>query len=153
MKCLVVIAHPLKDSLCSALAAHAVSTLRSAGHAVDVAHLYNQSFAPALTAPERASYYGAKFDTRHMEAEIAQLKQAQALILVFPTWWFGLPAILKGWFDRVWAPGIAFDHATDLGAIKPLLTQLRTALVITTIGSPWWVDRFGSPSSANLRPR
>jgi putative NADPH-quinone reductase len=61
---------------------------------------------------------------------------------VFPTWWFGFPAMLKGWFDRVWAPGVAYDHASDLGPIKPRLDRLRRAVAITTLGSPWWVDRF-----------
>jgi len=46
--------------------------------------------------------------------QIDRLMSAEALVLVFPTWWFGFPAILKGWFDRVWAPGIAYDHATYL---------------------------------------
>jgi NAD(P)H dehydrogenase (quinone) len=63
-------------------------------------------------------------------------------VLCFPTWWFGFPAILKGWFDRVWMPGAAFDHATDLGAIKPRLTQLKRVMVITSLGSPWWVDQL-----------
>jgi NAD(P)H dehydrogenase (quinone) len=142
VKCLVVIAHPLKDSLCSALATHAITSLRDAGHAVEVAHLYDQAFAPALTAAERQSYYAAKFDTSNLSSEIEHLTEAEALVLLFPTWWFGLPAILKGWFDRVWAPGVAYDHATNLGAITPRLTKLRCALAITTLGSPWWVDRL-----------
>jgi NAD(P)H dehydrogenase (quinone) len=142
VNCLVVIAHPLQDSLCHALAKHAIDSLRSAGHDVQTAHLYDQSFAPALTAAERQSYYSAKFDARCLESEIQHLSEAEALVLIFPTWWFGLPAILKGWFDRVWAPGVAYDHAGDLGSIQPRLTKLRTALAITTLGSPWWVDCF-----------
>ncbi len=67
---------------------------------------------------------------------------AEAIVLVFPTWWFGFPAILKGWFDRVWAPGVAYDHASDLGPIKPRLGKPRRMLAITTLGSPWWVDLF-----------
>jgi len=62
--------------------------------------------------------------------------------MVFPTWWFSFPAILKGWFDRVWAPTVAYDHATDYGPIKPRLVNLKKTLVITTLGAPWWVDYF-----------
>ncbi len=142
MQYLVVIAHPVKTSLCNALADHAVHTLRSAGHTVQIEHLYDQSFAAALTSAERASYYNGPFDASAVQTSIDRLTQAQGLVVVFPTWWFGMPAILKGWFDRVWAPGVAFDHAHDLGAITPRLTQLRTAIVITTVGSPWWVDKL-----------
>lgn len=142
MKCLVVIAHPLHDSLCSSLAKAAVDALTGAGHEVQVENLYAAGFAPALTAAERQSYYASEFHAADVQAQIARLQEAQALVLVFPTWWFGFPAILKGWFDRVWAPGHAYDHASDLGAIQPRLSRLRNALAITTLGSPWWVDRL-----------
>ncbi len=142
MQYLVVIAHPSQDSLCHALAMHTIDTLRGAGHTVVIEHLYNDGFAPSLTSAERQSYYSVPFDSSAIQASIERLTQAQGLVLVFPTWWFGMPAILKGWFDRVWAPGVAFDHAADLGAITPCLTQLRTAVVITTLGSPWWVDKL-----------
>jgi NAD(P)H dehydrogenase (quinone) len=142
VKCLVVIAHPDKGSLCHALAVHAVDTLRAAGHEVIIEDLYYQQFAPALSLIERQSYYAQAFDTGQLTEEIARLTAAEGLVLVFPTWWFGLPAMLKGWFDRVWAPGTAYDHAVDLGPIRPRLNKLRVAVAITTLGSPWWVDRF-----------
>jgi NAD(P)H dehydrogenase (quinone) len=140
MNYLVVIAHPVKDSLCNALATHAIDSLRKAGHSVMVEDLYAQAFAPQLTTSERQSYYTSQFDAAALQTSIEHLTKAQGLVLVFPTWWFGMPAILKGWFDRVWAPGVAFDHAVDLGPITPRLTLLRSAVVITTVGSPWWVD-------------
>ena len=51
-----------------------------------------------------------------------------------------MPAVVKGWFDRVWGPGIAFDHAPRFGPIHPRLDQLRYVLAITSLGSPWWID-------------
>lgn len=141
MKCLVVIAHPLADSLCNFLAVNAIEHLVKNGHEVVEENLYDADFKPALTADERRSYYG-EFDTSQVSDSISRLQEADALVLVFPTWWFGFPAILKGWFDRVWAPGIAFENADDLSAIKPKLDKLRNVLVITTLGSPWWVDRL-----------
>lgn len=142
MKCLVVIAHPNTDSLCHAMARSAIAALKAGGHEVTVEDLYLSGFSPALTADERRSYYGPAFDAGAVGDQIARLRSAEALVLVFPTWWFGFPAILKGWFDRVWAPGIAYDHATDLGPIKPRLHTLQRALAITSLGSPWWVDRL-----------
>ncbi len=67
---------------------------------------------------------------------------AEAVVLVFPTWWFGFPAILKGWFDRVWAPGVAYERANGFGPIEPRLSGLHHMLVVTSLGVPWWVDRF-----------
>lgn len=96
-------------------------------------------FSPLLTPEERASYY-ISFDASEVTQEIEDLAWAEAIVLVFPTWWFGPPAILKGWFDRVWAPGVAYDHASDLGAIQPRLRRLQKVVAITTLGSPWWVD-------------
>lgn len=140
MRCLVVVAHPLTDSLCHALARTAVDALLAGGHEVLIEDLYQAEFPPALTARERASYYAAPFDATAVASSLARLRQADAIVLVFPTWWFGFPAILKGWFDRVWAPGVAYDHASDLGPIQPRLGNLRRMLAITTLGSPWWVD-------------
>ncbi len=142
MKCLLLTAHPLQDSLCAHLAARAAQALAAAGHEVIHEDLYAQGFAPALTAAERRSYYTPCYDGADVAQQSARLLEAEALVLVFPTWWFGFPAILKGWFDRVWGPGIAYDHADDLGAIRPRLLQLRRVLAVTTLGSPWWVDCF-----------
>lgn len=142
VKCLVVISHPITDSLCHALARSAINALTSAGHEVQIEDLYQTNFSPALTATERQSYYGEPFDSAAVRAQVERLLAAEALVLVFPTWWFGFPAILKGWFDRIWAPGIAYDHATDLGPIRPRLHNLQRALAITSLGSPWWLDRL-----------
>lgn len=142
MKCLVVVAHPLENSLCKHLADNAISALRAKGYQVIVKDLYAEGFSPVLSKEERQSYYQPAFDRSRLESDIAQLTTAESLILIFPTWWFSFPAILKGWFDRVWAPGHAYDHATDFGPIKPRLANLKEVSVITTLGSPWWVDTF-----------
>lgn len=140
MKCLVVIAHPLQQSLCNSLAAQAIETLDAAGHEVLVENLYRNDFAASLSAAERAGYYGSHYDSSAVHAEVDRLLSAEALVLCFPTWWFSFPALLKGWFDRVWAPGVAYDHATDLGPIRPRLHKLRKVLVVTSLGAPWWAD-------------
>jgi NAD(P)H dehydrogenase (quinone) len=139
MKCLVVVAHPLPDSLCRSLARLTVERLEAAGHDVTLEELYAGGFQAALTEAERRSYYAPAFDTSALIQEVTRLAEAEALVLLFPTWWFGFPAILKGWFDRVWAPGVAFDHASNFGPIKPRL-KLRHVLAVTTLGSPWWVN-------------
>lgn len=139
MRALLVLAHPLNDSLCAYLAREAEAALLARGIAVDVLDLYAEGFAPALTADERRAYYAVPQPDAEIVALQARLAAADALVLVFPTWWFSMPAMLKGWFDRVWSPGFAFSSGTP---IQPLLTGLKSCLVITTLGSPWWVDRL-----------
>jgi NAD(P)H dehydrogenase (quinone) len=142
MRCLIVIAHPLSNSLCQTLAKSAIQALRAAGHEVMVENLYDEQFSAPLSAQERGNYYRTAYPTDSIAEQVKRLQSAEALILCFPTWWFGFPAILKGWFDRVWVPGVAYDHANDLGAIQPRLHQLKRLLAITSLGSPWWVDKL-----------
>jgi NAD(P)H dehydrogenase (quinone) len=140
MRVLLVLAHPLDDSLNAHLASIARDALEGGGHDVTLLDLYRENFDPRLTAAERSAYYD---DTPLAVCPGADaLAACDVLVLVFPTWWFGFPAILKGWFDRALAPGIAFDHGKDFGPIVPRLTGLRHVVAITTLGSRWWVDRF-----------
>jgi putative NADPH-quinone reductase len=120
----------------------AIDVLQRKGHDVAIEDLYASKFSPSLTESERQSYYTARFDAAGTQEQCERLMAAEAMVLVFPTWWFSFPGMLKGWFDRVWAPGVAYDHASDLGPIKPRLHNLKKTLAITSLGSPWWVDRF-----------
>jgi NAD(P)H dehydrogenase (quinone) len=137
-RCLIILAHPLRGSLNARLAATVEAQAKAAGWTITRRDLYATGFAPCLTPEEREGYYATPPAT--LAEEKAELAAAQVLILVFPTWWFGFPAILKGWFDRVWAPGLAFDHAPGFGPMVPRLTNLRGVLSITTMGAPAWID-------------
>jgi putative NADPH-quinone reductase len=125
-----------------ALTHRVVDLLKAAGHTVVLEDLCTDNFDPCLSATERASYYSPAYDAARVADQVERLLNAEALALLFPTWWFGFPAVLKGWFDRVWAPGIAYDHARDFGPIKPRLKNLQQVLAVTTLGAPWWVDRL-----------
>ena len=142
MNILLVKAHPLKSSLCELFTEKATNCLASMGHEVTLEDLYQDQFDPLLSIEERVSYYKSPYDASEVADEIQRLKNADALVIIFPTWWFGFPAILKGWFDRVWAPTAAYDHAGDFGPIRPKLNKLKKTFIITTLGAPWWVDYF-----------
>lgn len=135
MLALVVIAHPSADSFCQALAARAVSGLRAAGHEVEVLDLYAAGVTPAMSAAERHAY-----DTDDpildptIAAHAALVADAEVLVFVYPTWWSGLPAILKGWLERVMVPGIGFVFDSK-GRVRPGLGQVRRIVGITTYGS------------------
>jgi putative NADPH-quinone reductase len=142
MRVLLVHCHPRPDSFSAALRDAAASALQAAGHAVEVRDLHAEGFAPALSAEERGAYYDEARNLRGVEDHAAALRRAEALLLVYPTWWFGMPALLKGWLDRVWVPGVAFRLGGPT-ALRPLLTGIRRIGVVTTYGSPrwllWWV--------------
>lgn len=137
MQVLLVYCHPREDSFCAALRDAVRAALAAAGHAVDLVDLYAEGFAPALSAAERGRYHEEGANLDGVADHVARLRAAEALVLVYPTWWYGMPAMLKGWFDRVWLPGVAFRLGE--GAIEPLLTGIRRIGVVTTYGSPRWL--------------
>ena len=142
MRVLVIYAHPLADSFAAALHRMVVETLKRGGHEVDDCDLYAEGFDPVLTAAERRAYNTPAPDLSGVADHVARLKRAEALVLCYPTWWYGLPAILKGYFDRVWAKDVAFTLPEGGGAIRPALTNITKIAVVTTYGAPWWLIRL-----------
>lgn len=107
MRVLVVHAHPLKTSFVSALHARVVETLRAGGHEVDDLDLYAERFDPVLPPDQMRVYVDATRNTDTVRSYVERLRAADALGLVFPVWFDGLPAILQGYFQRVFVPGVA----------------------------------------------
>jgi NAD(P)H dehydrogenase (quinone) len=141
MRVLVVLAHPLKDSFAASVSRTVVAALEAKGHAVDLLDLYAENFDPRLSEAERASMTGT-YDLSEIAPYADRLKAAEALIFVFPQWWFNLPAILKGFVDRTFAPGIAYDYDDAGIKLVPKLENLRYFWAFSTTGSPWWVVKF-----------
>ena len=139
MRCLVVHAHPDPDSYSTALRTRAVAGLTAGGHEVEVIDLYGIGYDPCLTEAEHVDYFtiGADHPDPVVAAHIEQLLRAEALVFVYPTWWSGLPAILKGWLDRTFLPGVSFVLAGPEGreVVRPNLTSVRRLVGITTYGS------------------
>ena len=143
MNALVVYAHPLEDSFAAALRDAACRGLEAAGYAVDVVDLYADGFDPNLSAVERSAYMGEGYPVpEDVAGYCRRLREADILVLVFPQWWFGMPAILKGFVDRVFVPGVAFELDRAGGRLIPLLDRLKGFYVVTTTGSPWWVTEL-----------
>jgi putative NADPH-quinone reductase len=145
MRFLVIYAHPLDGSFQSAIHRRVVQALEGAGHDVDDCDLYAEGFQPVLTAAERRVYHDVKADRAPIAKHIERLLACQGLVFVFPTWWYGMPAILKGYIDRVWLPGVAFEVVA--GRTRPLLQHIVRFGVVTTYGSPWWLNKLvlGNP--------
>jgi NAD(P)H dehydrogenase (quinone) len=137
MRVLLIHAHPREDSLSAALREATKAALEAAGHAVELRNLHAEGFQPAMSAEERGRHHDIPRNLEGIADHVEALQRAEALVLVYPTWWYGMPAMLKGWFDRIWVPGVAFNLGA--GAIEPLLTNIRRIGVVTTYGSPTWL--------------
>jgi NAD(P)H dehydrogenase (quinone) len=137
MHALLIIANPNPEGFSHAIAQRARTGLETAGHQVTVRDLYAENFRAAMSADEHAAYHGdhPAIDPL-VQDHITDLERAEILILVYPTWWSGVPAILKGWFERVMLPGVGFVF-DDRHKVKPGLTQVRRLVGISTYGSPW----------------
>lgn len=135
MQVLVVHAHPDPESFNALLCRTAVDAMRGAGHHVDVLDLYGLGFRPAMSHEERLAYEGEDPMLDPMVRDhSALLLAAEALVFVYPTWWWGLPAILKGWLERVLVPGVGF-LLNDDNRVRGGLRSLRRVVGITTYGS------------------
>ncbi|MGY6409452.1 MAG: NAD(P)H-dependent oxidoreductase [Alkalilacustris sp.] len=129
---LVLYAHPLGDSFAAALHGTVTDTLAARGWEVDDCDLYAEGFDPVLSAEERRAYHDPDRNTAQVADHVERLRAAQALVLVFPVWNFGYPAILKGYFDRVFLPGVSFR--LEGGQVVPALTHIRKLAAVTTYG-------------------
>jgi NAD(P)H dehydrogenase (quinone) len=150
----VVVAHPSSDSYCRHLAARAVAGLRAAGHDVELLDLYADGFRVAMSAEERAAYHGTSPICDPLVARYAEIIQrARVLVFVYPTWWSGLPAMLKGWLERVMVPGVSFRFDERTGKVKPALGNVRTIVGISTYGSPHSYVRLTNDNGRRILTR
>ena len=141
MRVLVLYAHPLADSFASALHRAVVAALERAGHEVDDCDLYATGFDPVMKPAERRAHNSSTPDLSAVEHHVERLRAADAIVLCFPVWWYGMPAILKGYFDRVWVNGVAF-HLHTGGRIEAGLHRIKKLWVVCTYGAPWWLIKL-----------
>lgn len=142
MRAVVVLAHPDPASFNHAIAAAVMAALEASGHTAVLHDLYAEGFVATMSAAERGAYHGDDpvIDPL-VRAHIADITAADTLIFVYPTWWSTLPAILKGWLERVMVPGVGFVFDAK-GRVRPGLTQIRRLVGISTYGSPRWNVRL-----------
>jgi NAD(P)H dehydrogenase (quinone) len=130
---LVLFAHPVGESFSAAVKTTVVDALIASGWTVDLCDLYAEGFDPVMTAAERRGYHDTAANTLTVQTYVDRLRAAEALVMVFPVWNFGFPAILKGFIDRVFLPGVSF-RLVD-GRVKPNLTNIRKLAAVTSYGA------------------
>jgi putative NADPH-quinone reductase len=122
-----------------------VDALTAAGHEVRLTDLYAEGFDPLFTADEHKAHLqeGAHPDA---SAHVADLLWCEQVVLVYPTWWSGQPAMLKGWIDRAFVRGATWDLQPGAKRLRGRLRNVRRLVVVTTHGSSKWVNALqGEP--------
>jgi len=123
MKVLLVVSHPRPTSLTHAAAGALAQGLREAGHGVTLADLYREGFDPVLREPDEPDWNAEKTYSDAAEREMERIRAHDGVALVFPLWWWSMPAMLKGWIDRVWNRGFAYGPR-NLAGKKGLMVAL-----------------------------
>ena len=150
---LVVLCHPVRESLVGAAAERTVDALQTAGHDVRLIDLYADEFEPVLSRAELRSHLDPPETKPHLAEVAGHLRWCDSLVFVYPTWFGAQPAMLKGWIDRMFAHGVAFSFSLPAGdsrsgqkRCRPNLRNVQRLLVVTTHGSPKWLNALqGEP--------
>jgi len=151
-KALIVYCHPSPTSFTAAVRDTVLDRLAAKGAEVRVIDLYAQAYDPTLGLAEWEGYLDTSRNRDGVAEDVAALQWADTLIFIYPTWWYALPAVLKGWLDRTMLPDVAFLMPDGVNrTIRPGLTHIRRLGVFTTCGASWWLTAFvGAPGKRML---
>jgi NAD(P)H dehydrogenase (quinone) len=131
---LVIFCHPCAEGFIPSAFDQVAVGLRAAGADVRVHDLYREGFVPELSAQEHRTHAEPGV-VDELQRHADDLRWCDTLILVYPTWWSGQPAMLKGWIDRVWASGVAWELPEGANRLRPTLRNVRQLVAVTSHGS------------------
>ena len=135
MKGLIIYAHPCEGSFCHAVKDRIVETLKKNGHEFNLIDLNKDKFDPVMTAEDLKLYSSGGTTDPNVDRYLELLAETDVLFIIFPVWWGVMPAILKGFFDKVFLPKRAYIYKKS-GLLKPLFPQIKQAVIFNTLGGP-----------------
>ncbi|KZL25781.1 NAD(P)H-dependent oxidoreductase [Pseudovibrio sp. Ad37] len=150
MRVLIVFNHPYEGSYCHAVLGSVMKGLLSNDHEVDLIHLDNDEFDPVMRSKDLKAFVSARIQPQE-SAELldpqvqdykARLQRAEHIIFIFPIWWELMPALTKGFIDKVIFPGIAYDYNEHGTRMLCKLSELRGVTMITTMNTPGFAYRL-----------
>ena len=110
MKVVIIFNHPFEGSYCNAILESAIDGLKKANHSVDLIHLDREGFNPVMTAEDLKGFK----ESRAIDPKVIEYKErlgkAEHLVFIFPIWWELMPAMTKGFIDKVIFPGVAYNY-------------------------------------------
>lgn len=139
-KTLIVYAHPYKKSFNHAILERTTKILKNRGDSVDLIDLHQDGFEPVYTTQELALFSKGETLDSLVSKYQKKLKKADNIIFIFPIWWSSCPAVIKGFFDKVMKQ--KFAYTVDSMGVRGLLTNIKSATVITTSTSPTWYLKY-----------
>lgn len=137
MKVVIVFNHPYEGSFCNAILNSVTRGLQQANHEVDIINLDKEGFNPVMTSQDLKAF----IDKQPVDPKVIEyknrLEQADHVVFIFPIWWELMPALMKGFIDKVIFPGVAYDYVNGSNIrMKPLLTKIKGVTVVTTMNTP-----------------
>ncbi|MEZ4224714.1 MAG: NAD(P)H-dependent oxidoreductase [Polyangiaceae bacterium] len=140
MNVAIVFNHPYEGSYCNAMLQAATRGLLRAGHQVDLIHLDQDGFNPVMTAADLRAFRAKEPVDPQVIAYRDRLSRADHLVFIFPIWWELMPALTKGFIDKVVFPGVAYDYTNPQNTrMRPLWSRLKGVTVMTTMNTPGWL--------------
>ena len=152
MRALVIYCHPHAGSFTAGVRDVVLDKLRAAGAEIRLRDLYAEGFQPLLTEAEWQGYLDSPANCAPVSRDVDDLRWCDTLIFVYPTWWYGLPAMLKGWLDRALLPDVAFLMPDGVNkTIRPGMTHITRLGVFTTCGASRWLTWLvGAPGKRTI---
>jgi len=129
-KTLVIYVHPVEGSFNSCVRNVVVEHLSKHDHEVRLRDLYAENFDPFLSATERDLHHTPPTTRPELVRDVEYLRWCEAIVFIYPTWWSGLPAMLKGWIDRTWMNEVAWVLPAGANTIRPQLTNIRRLVAV-----------------------
>lgn len=139
MRVAIVFNHPYEKSYCNAILNAVTKGLQKANHQIDLFHLDNDNFNPAMSKDDLKAFVAHKPIDPQVIDYNERLEKADHLLFIFPIWWDLMPAMTKGFVDRVLFPGMVYDHHSRGFGLVPLLKNLKSVTIITTMNKPRWM--------------
>ncbi|MES2454769.1 MAG: NAD(P)H-dependent oxidoreductase [Bacteroidota bacterium] len=136
MNVVIVFNHPYENSYCNAILVSTMKGLETGGHQIDLIHLDNDGFNPVMSKADLRGFVDHQSPDPQVIDYNQRLKSADHLIFIFPVWWDLMPAMTKGFVDRVLLPGVVYDHHPRGFGLVPLLKNLQGVTIITTMNKP-----------------
>lgn len=136
MRTTIVFNHPNENSYCNAILNAVTKGLQQANHEIDLMHLDNDGFNPTMSKSDLKAFVEHQPIDPQVIDYNERLKKTDHLIFIFPIWWDLMPALTKGFIDRVLSPGVVYDHHPRGFGLVPLLKNLKSITIITTMNKP-----------------